>query len=56
MNVYHYCLIGLQTTAFLIHLHNHGKLRPERDTKYNAVTSFYALLILIVLVFLSSQK
>lgn len=56
MNLYHYSLIALQFIAFLIHLHNHGNLKPERDLKYNAVFSFYALIILITLVYLSSKK
>ena len=56
MNKYHYILLSIQLLGFLITLHKNGQLRPEKDFKYNATTSFYSLIICIVLVILSAYK
>ena len=56
MNIYHYILLGLQLLGFLIHLHKNGEFKPEKDFKYNAIYSFYSLVICYVLVILSAYK
>lgn len=56
MNIYHHILLLLQLIGFLVNLHKNGEQKPERDLKYNAVYSFYGLVVCYVLVFLSAYK
>lgn len=50
MNVFHYVLIAVSILSFMINLHKHGQPKNEKDQRYNAVTSFYSLAIMIILV------
>lgn len=54
MNIYHYSLLSIVFLSFLINLYKNGQLKPESSHKYDAVISFWSLIIVTILVILSS--
>ena len=54
MNAYHYGLLAIAFLSFLINLYKNGELKPESTYRYNAVTSFWSLVIVSILVILSA--